>query len=116
TGARFTLEGTGKSYDLQIGPAGAAATMFAVFGFWTKLGNVLNTVLNDKDSPGTPDEAAQEIDDFLAGATTGTWREAGEGVGRGPKYDNDILGSVLVTMLGAAAKGDAAYYAARMAD
>ncbi len=116
TGARYTLVGIGKSFDLQIGVAGAAGTMFGVFGFWTKIGNVANTVLNDKDSPGTPDEAATEIEDFLAGIETGTWREAGVGIGRGPKYDNAVLAAVLVAALGTQAKGDAAYYEARLAD
>lgn len=116
SGARYTLVQAGKSFDLQIGDAGKAGTMFGIFGFWTKIGNVANTVLNDKDEPGTQDDAANEIADFLAGVETGTWREAGEGVGRGPKYDNAVLGAVLVAALGAAAKGDAAYYAARLDD
>lgn len=117
TGARYTLVQAGKSFDLQLGAAGAPATMFGVFGFWTKVGNVANTVLNDKDEPGTPQDAASEIEDFLAGVEAGTWREAGEGaIGRGPKYDNDVLAHVLVAALGSAAKGDVAYYAARLAD
>ena len=116
TGARYTLVTAGKSFDLQIGEAGKPGTMFGVFGFWTKIGNVANTVLNDKDDPGTADDAAAEIGDFLAGVETGTWREAGEGVGRGPKYDNAVLAVVLLAALGAAAKGDAAYYEARLAD
>lgn len=116
TGARYTLVTAGKSFDLQIGEAGKSGTMFGVFGFWTKIGNVANTILNDKDDPGTADDAAAEIGDFLAGVETGTWREAGEGVGRGPKYDNAVLAAVLLAALGSAAKGDAAYYEARLAD
>lgn len=116
TGARYTLVTAGKSFDAQMGEAGKLATMFAIFGFWTKVGNVANTVLNDKDSPGTQDDAAEEIADFLAGVETGTWREAGEGATRGPKYDNNVLATVLVAALGAAAKGDVAYYEARLAD
>lgn len=128
TGARYSLvKETGRTekgepiygaehvFDLQIGEAGKPATMFGVFGFWTKVGNVANTVLNDKDAPGTIDDAASDIDDFLRQAEAGVWREAGEGgVGRGPKYDNAILAVVLHAVLGAAAKGDAAHYQARL--
>ena len=58
TGARYTLTGIGKSFDVQMGEAGQLPTMFAIFGFWTKVGNVANTTLNDKDDPGTPEDAA----------------------------------------------------------
>lgn len=116
TGARFVLVPAGKTFDIQLGKAGDPATMFGVFGFWTKLGNVANTVLNDAKEPGTADDAAEEIGDFLAGVETGTWREVGEGAARGPKYDVGVLAEVLVAALGAAAKGDAAYYAARLND
>lgn len=115
TGARYTLVQAGKSFDAQMGDAGKLPTMFAIFGFWTKVGNVANTVLNDKDAPGTAVEAATEIEDFLASVETGTWREAGEGP-RGPKYDNNVLATVLVAALGSAAKGDVAYYEARLGD
>lgn len=117
TGARYTLAQIGKSFDIQLGAPATPATMFGIFGFWTKVGNVANTVLNDKDEPGTPQDAAEEIADWLAGVETGTWREAGEpGAGRGPKYDTGILADVLVVALGSAAKGDAAYYKARLDD
>ena len=43
-------------------------TMCAIMGFHTKIGNVANTVLNDKDEPGTPDDAAQAIEDWLKAA------------------------------------------------
>jgi len=128
TGARYTLvKQTGKDakgepiygaehvFDQQIGSAGALPTMFGIFGFWTKVGNVANSVLNDKDSPGTIDDAAMDIEDFIKQAETGVWREAGEGAARGPKYDNGLLGEVVVMVVGAAAKGDAAHYTARLA-
>lgn len=116
TGARYTLVEVGKSFDLQLGKAGDPATMFAIFGFHTKIGNVANTVLNDKDAPGTADDAASDIADFIEQATGGVWREAGEGGGRGPKYDNAILAAALVAVLGDKAKGDAGHYQARLDD
>lgn len=116
TGARYTLVGANKSFDLQFGPAGEPATMFAIFGFHTKVGNVANTVLNDSDSPGTADDAATSITEWLEGVAQGTWREASEGGGRGPKYDNGILAEALVAVLGDKAKGDAGHYQARLDD
>ena len=114
TGARYTLAGISKSFDAQIGPAGKLPTMFGIFGFWTKVGNVANTVLNDKDEPGSQEDAGAEIESFLASVQGGVWRELSEGVARGPKYDNAILAGVLVVALGKAAKGDAAHYYERL--
>lgn len=116
TGARYTLAEIGKSFDLQFGEAGQPSTMFAVFGFHTKVGNVANSVLNNKDDPGTADDAATEIADWLESVTQGTWREGGTGIARGPKYDNDVLGLVLHGMIAAEKRaGDAAHYAAKIA-
>lgn len=69
---------------------------FAQFGFVTKVGNVANSVLNG-DEPGTVDEAKADIEEFLAGLAQDPpqWREPGEGRARGPKYDKDVLASVL---------------------
>jgi hypothetical protein len=121
TGARYTLVQAGKSFDVQLGQAGAMPTMFAIFGFWTKIGNVANTTLNDKDDPGTHEDAASDIQEFLDGVTAGTWREAGTGAARGPKYDNAILAHVLFEQVtanaangGKAAAGDLAHYAGRI--
>jgi hypothetical protein len=73
-----------------------ARAMFAQFGFVTKVGNVANSVLNG-DDPGTPEDAAADIEEFLAGLAMDppVWREPGEGRARGPKYDKDVLASVL---------------------
>lgn len=123
TGARYTLgSGTSenfaavRSFDIQLGEAGSPATMYAVFGFHTKIGNVANTVLNDKDEPGTVEDAAASIEEFMASVGGGVWREAGEGGVRGPKYDNAILAEALVRVLGSAAKGDVGHYQARLDD
>jgi len=127
TGARYALvKRTGGTddkpeyaneheFDVQLGEAGKPATMYAIFGAWTKLGNVANSVLNDDKEPGTIDDAADEIAAFIKSVESGVWREAGDGAARGPKYDNDVLGIVLHAILGAAAKGDAASYTARLA-
>jgi hypothetical protein len=105
-GARYTLmtsKDDGYSFDQQIGPAGAPATMFAVFGFHTKVGNVANTVLNDKDSPGTVEDAAQAIEDYLAGVAKGQWREPGKGDGFA-RIDLDALAEAIVQVATAAGK------------
>lgn len=71
-----------------------AGDPLAQFGFVTKVGNVANSVLNG-DDPGTVDDAAGDITEFLAGLANGVWREPGEGRARGPKFDKDLLASVL---------------------
>lgn len=68
--------------------------MFAQFGFVTKIGNVANSVLNGAE-PGTIEDAAGEIQDFLNGIADGNWREPGESRARGPKYDKAVLAYVL---------------------
>lgn len=116
-GARYTLVEAGKSFDWIFGANPEADKFFCNFGFQTKVGNVANTVLNDKDSPGTSQEAADEIDSFLEQVIGGIWREAGEGGGRTPKYDNAILAEALVALLGDKAHaGGADHYRARLDD
>lgn len=115
TGARYTLVQAGKTFDIQLGTAGEANTMFAIFGFWTKVGNVVNTVLNNDKEPGTVDDAAEEIAAFIDSVQQGVWRES-TGTLRGPKYDTDILSVALLAFLGDKAKGDAAYYKAKLDD
>lgn len=75
-------------------PNSPGGHMFAQFGFVTKIGNVANSVLNG-DEPGTTEDAAGDIEEFLNAIASGTWREPGEGRARGPKFDKDILASVL---------------------
>jgi len=99
TGARFTLvEAEGEDYkpikawDQQMGPAGTLPTMCATLGFHTKLGNVANTVLNDKDAPGSLKDAAEAIDAFIAAAsaTPPVWAERGAGAGV-QRYDAETM-------------------------
>lgn len=121
TGARYTLLGTGKEFDIDFSDAsmwgpGRPGTMCAIFGYHTKVGNVANTVLNDKDSPGSAEDAGDECEAWLDGLDKGVWREAAEPGTRGPKYDNAILAVVLLELLGEKAKGDADFYEAKLAE
>lgn len=105
TGARYTLlaPSGNKDFDIQLGEAGKAVTMFAIFGAHTKLGNVANTVLNDKDEPGSPDDAASEIEDFIKMAEGGVWREKSAGP-VGTRIDKDALAAAIVAVAEAAGK------------
>jgi hypothetical protein len=99
TGARYTLLGTAggeKHFDQQFGDAGKFATMCSIFGFHTKVGNVANTVLNDKSEPGTPDDAADAIAEFISKASDAepVWAERTGGVGA--KIDLDALAGAIV--------------------
>lgn len=96
TGARYTLLAPGGNldFDMQFGDAGKFTTMCAIFGFHTKIGNVANTVLNDKQDPGTPQEAGDAIREFIKSAEAGTWAERTGGVGA--KVDKDALAGAIV--------------------
>jgi hypothetical protein len=78
----------------RFDPTSPGAHMFAQFGFVTKVGNVANSVLNG-DEPGSVDDAATDIEEFLNSIATGAWREPGEARARGPKYDKAVLATVL---------------------
>lgn len=99
-GARYTLlnsDGTdAESFDEIFGEPGNFVTMNAIFGFHTKIGNVANTELNDKDEPGTPADAAVAIREFIAAAKTGTWAERTGGVA--VRIDKDKLAGAIVTV------------------
>lgn len=110
-GARYTLVGTDSVFEAYFaGPKvnEAQRTMCAIMGFHTKVGNVANTVLNDKNDPGDKDDAAVAIEDFLAGTTAETpvWAEKTEG-GGGLKVDRDALTQAILRIMGPAleAKG-----------
>jgi len=78
----------------RFDPTSPGGHMFAQFGFVTKVGNVANSVLNG-DEPGSIDDAATDIEEFLQSIANGTWREPGESRARGPKYDKAVLAYVL---------------------
>lgn len=123
TGAGYSLVSADgsevQSWELQSGLSPASSvTMHFILGFWTKVGNVVNTVVNDKDSPGTLEDAALAVTEHLSNCESGVWREVGEGVARGPKYDKDTLAGALLAVLTTEnkAKGDLANYRARLDD
>jgi len=106
TGSRYslgTMQGdkfvVAKSWDLQFGESGRDTTMYGILGFHTKLGNVANTVLNDKDAPGTVDDAVVAINEFTAGTANGDWATAGGGIGA-PKYDPAIVAQAIANAKG----------------
>jgi len=123
TGAGYSLvskDGSEiQSWEYQSGlPAGNVVTMHFVLGWWTKIGNVVNTVVNDKADPGTLDDAALAVTEHVENCEKGIWREVTEGVARGPKYDKDILAGALLAVLTASglAKADLAGYRTRLDD
>lgn len=104
TGARYTLldlQNGNREFDMQFGEAGQPATMFAIFGFHTKIGNVANTVLNDKNDPGSPADAAAEVEAFMQLAESGKWAERTGTVGA--RVDRDALTAAICEF--AAGKG-----------
>lgn len=103
-GARYTLLGDGgKPFDYKFGENAAQDKMFAIFGFHTKVGNVANTVLNDKNEPGTPADAADNVTEFLALTSEGKWAERAPG-GVGAKIDKDALAEAICQVSEAAGK------------
>ncbi|MGP1667668.1 MAG: hypothetical protein ACTS5I_17565 [Rhodanobacter sp.] len=104
SGARYTLldPAGNHDFDQQFGSAATLETMCGIFGFHTKVGNVANTVLNDKDEPGTPSDAAAAIREFLTAASGGTWTERASGVGA--RIDKDALADAIVEVASAAGK------------
>lgn len=111
SGARYVLlnPAGNVTFDEQLGTAGQLATMCAIMGFVTKVGNVANTVLNDKDEPGDFDDASAAIKAFIdsAKATPPVWAERSTGV-PGAKVDRDALAGAIVEVATAAGKCDAA--------
>lgn len=114
--AAYKIPANGHTLEYTFGTNPAMDRAFAVFGFHTKIGNVANTVRNDKTDPGTPDDEAEAIDEFFASLASGQWREPNEGGPRGPKYDDGVLADVIVAALAEKAKGDAAHYVERLKD
>ena len=116
-GFRYTYLASGKSVDYIVGEAGKLSTMFGIMGGLTKIGNIVNSIVNADDYNGTDDPMA-EVGDWLKSADAGTWREISEAAGRGPKYDKDVLAGSLLAVLTAKslAKGDLAAYRQRLDD
>lgn|SRR5262245_47984300 len=111
-GVRYTYLATGTSIEYVLGQNEQLDRQFAAMGAVTKIGNVVNTFKADGES-GDPIDAVKE---WLQAAMGGEWREAGEAVARGPKYDKDILAAVILQVLGEKAAGDIASYRQRLDD
>lgn len=92
-GARYTLRSNGKSITLMFG-ANPATFALAAMGFVTKIGNVVNTVVNGPDA-GSDDDAYEAASDWLAQLESGVWREKVEGVGTA-RIDKDALARAVV--------------------
>lgn len=116
TKAVYKIPANGRSVEYVFGENPVMDRAFAAFGFHTKLGNVANTVRNDKQNPGTPDDEADAVDSFfLSLSVDGQWREPSDGP-RGPKYDDDILAHVVhgYAVAQGKAQGDVAFYKAKL--
>lgn len=114
-GFRYTYLASGKAVDYIIGEKAKLATMFGIMGGLTKVGNIVNSIINADDYDGKTDPMI-EVEAWLKEADAGKWREIGEGAARGPKYDKAVLASSLVQVLGAKAQGDVAHYAEKLED
>lgn len=105
-GARYVLlaPNGNKTFDHMFsGKIGTLDVMAGIMGFHTKVGNVANTVLNDKSDDGdpTPDAAATAIAAWYAGATDETdpqWAERSTGV-PGSRIDKDALAGAIVLVM-----------------
>lgn len=102
TGSRYVLLDPatpgGHVFDYQFGTNPALDKMACIFGLQTKIGNVANTVLNDKDEPGTPADAAAAINEWLNQPHDSfTWAERAGGVG-GARVDKQALAAAIVAV------------------
>lgn len=113
-GARYTYLATGNSVEYVYGANPQLDRQFAAMGAVTKLGNIVNTITNDDSYDGR--DPIPDVIAWLKEAGEGQWREAGEGVARGPKYDKDVLAGCIVTLLGGKAAGDVAHYREKLDD
>lgn len=113
-GVRYTYLKTGGSVEYIYGENPQLDRQFAAMGAVTKLGNIVNTITNDDAYDGR--DPIPEVVEWLKDATSGKWREAAEGLARGPKYDKDVLAAVLVALLGKDAAGDVLYYRQKLDD
>ncbi len=114
TGAQYIYRPTGSKVERQFGSPGPE-TACAIFGYLTKIGNVVNSIVNADDYDGEADPVSQ-AQTWDADLGKGIWREKAEGVGRTSKFDKDLLAMVLIDKLGANAKGDVQHYRERLDD
>lgn len=113
-GVRYTFISTGKSVEFMLGDDNLTR-QFAAMGAVTKLGNVVNSIVNADDYDGGDPMPA--VEEWLTNAINGEWREPAEGgTARGPKYDKDVLAAALHAELAEKATGDVASYRTRLDD
>lgn len=92
-GARYTLRSNGKKIELMFG-SDAATFACAAMGFLTKVGNVVNTVVNGPEA-GSDDDAYDAATEWVEQLKSGIWREKVEGVGTA-RIDKDALARAIV--------------------
>jgi hypothetical protein len=117
-GIRYTDRSTNQTFEYLIpdAKAGTPLTMLALFGAKTKATNETSRVRNGKNGGvSNPVEEMEALDEVFGSISDGVWREKAEG-GGGTRTDKALLAQVLVELLGAGAKGDAAHYAKRFED
>jgi len=89
----------GTFADVQFGEPGSQRTMFAIFGAYTKLGNIANT-LNNGDKGDKTANPIPAIEDFLAKTESGEWpSKGGDGLG-GVRYDKALLAQAIAEVKG----------------
>lgn len=92
-GARYTLRSNGKAITLMFDESPATFAC-AAMGFLTKIGNVVNTVVNGPES-GSDEDAYEAAQEWLEQLKSGIWREKVEGVGVA-RIDKDALARAIV--------------------
>lgn len=115
TGIRYTDRASGESFDYVIpgATAGSPLTMLAIFGAKTKATNETSRQRQNGKVDAT--SQLEALDEVFESISKGVWREQAEG-GGGSRTDKTLLATVLLEMLGTAAKGDAAHYVQRFTD
>ena len=88
----------GTFVDIQFGNAGSPATMYGIFGFQTKSGNIANTI-NNGDKGDREANPIPQIEEFIAKVESGEWPDKGEGLG-GVRYDKDMLAQAIANAKG----------------
>ena len=118
TGFRYVVlhdgNPTGSIEMNPLGEAGKPSTMFACFGGHTKVGNVLNAIVNDDAYDNS--DPYPGISEWFAGMNSDDpiWSERKAGVGSRTKFDKDIWATVLASQANATLDEEA--YRAKLDD
>ncbi len=97
-GVRYTLLSTGAAVEYRFDDS-ALTKQFAAMGAVTKLGNVVNSIINADDFDGKFEAVMPAVEEWLTSAINGEWREPSEAGARGPKYDKALLADCIVAEL-----------------